>query len=161
MDRIGYARCSSAVQDPRFQRAVLTAGGCETTRIETASINLREGSEGQKLEAVLDSLRPGRAAAPLDRMRRAGSRRPGPRDAFVGRSSRARIAEMGLALDSRRPPIRPSVRVHGPACTPVGPDRVGTSIGRGPNARKRWAARSAVRRAGPGTAAPTAADRGP
>ncbi len=80
------------------------------------------------------------------------SRRPGPRDGAIGRSARARIANMGPVPDSHRFLIRPSVRVHGlaslalrlaaervaddwralygvrpvPACTPVGPDHAGT-----------------------------------
>ncbi len=81
------------------------------------------------------------------------SRRPGPRDAFVGRSARARTADMGPVPNNRRLPIRSTVRVHGPASpaprpgaervagdrevltevrpvltyTPVGPGRAGTA----------------------------------
>ncbi len=80
------------------------------------------------------------------------SRRPGPRDGAIGRSARARTADMGPVPDSHRFLIRPSVRGHGPAslalrlaaervadgwralygvrpvlaCTPVGPDHAGT-----------------------------------
>ena len=80
------------------------------------------------------------------------SRRPGARDGAIGRSARARIADMGPVPDSHRFLIRPSVRIHGlaslalrlaaervaddwralygvrpvPAYTPVGPDHAGT-----------------------------------
>ncbi len=82
------------------------------------------------------------------------SRRPGPRDGAIGRSARARTADMGPVPDSHRFLIRPSVRVHGPAslalrlaaervaddwrapygvrpvpaCTPVGPDHAGSGV---------------------------------
>ncbi len=49
------------------------------------------------------------------------SGRPGPRDAFIGRLARALIADMGLVLNGHSLPVRPSVRVRGPASPALWP----------------------------------------
>ena len=57
MPRIGYARVSSAAQDPGIQKARLSAAGCGVIRTETGSGASREGRA--ELQGILEFLREG------------------------------------------------------------------------------------------------------
>ncbi len=57
MDRIGYARVSTADQDLDTQRAKLKAEGCEIVRWEKGSGGSRDGRT--ELATVLEIMRPG------------------------------------------------------------------------------------------------------